>query len=234
MSSDSDSVLTGFSAGCIAAGLERCALARPGATASSIETSVYALLSRVREEPIVVDPRAFPAVLVDYTFVKGVIVGAFYDPSSFALLARGLDGLITGNATSAAELVATVLAVPPLVEKEANQGIKCGDKDWRVATRAALMPATEDLQSRSKLYGDLTAGVVATCARWRFDAKERYAGDFMGVKTKTPVLLIGNTWDPLTPLRSARNTSAGFEGSVVLEQRGYGVRADSHPFVACG
>jgi len=61
-----------------------------------------------------------------------------------------------------------------------------------------------------------------TCTQWKIEAKERYEGDFQ-VQTKKPVLLIGNTYDGLTPLLSAHNVSSGLKGSVVLEVRGYGV-----------
>jgi len=46
------------------------------------------------------------------------------------------------------------------------------------------------------------------------------------VRTKNPVLLVGQTYDPVTPMASARNISAGFEGSVVLEVMGFGVSTD--------
>lgn len=67
--------------------------------------------------------------------------------------------------------------------------------------------------------------MIAT--QWKLEAKERYTGDFR-VKTKHPMLVIGNTYDPTTPLRSARNISESFEGSVVLEHGGYGV---CYPFL---
>ena len=54
-------------------------------------------------------------------------------------------------------------------------------------------------------------------------AKERYTGGFSDIKTKNPLLFVGNTYDPLTPFVSAQNASAAFEGSVVLQHDGYGV-----------
>lgn len=65
------------------------------------------------------------------------------------------------------------------------------------------------------------AASMAACAQWPYNAKERYQGDFQ-VKTKNPVLFIGNTGDAHTPLVSAYNVSSGFEGSSVLEIDGYG------------
>ena len=62
----------------------------------------------------------------------------------------------------------------------------------------------------------------SACAQWKIEPKERYTGDF-NVKTKSPVLFIGNTFDGLTPLVSAKNVSSTFEGSALLTVDGYGV-----------
>lgn len=69
---------------------------------------------------------------------------------------------------------------------------------------------------------------MSACAQWPYSAKERYEGDFQ-VKTKNPVLILGNTGDAFTPLVSAYNLSSGFEGSVVLEIDGYGHASTSVP-----
>jgi hypothetical protein len=74
----------------------------------------------------------------------------------------------------------------------------------------------------SPRFGDVATVTISTCAQWDFEAKERYGGDFR-VKTSFPPLIIGNTWDPVTPLKSARNVTALFEGSVLLQHNGHGV-----------
>jgi TAP-like protein len=76
--------------------------------------------------------------------------------------------------------------------------------------------------NNSRIAGDMAVHFITQCAQWQMDAKERYEGDFQ-VQTVNPILLLQNTSDPVTPLRSAHNMSAGLEGSVVLEQNGYGV-----------
>lgn len=52
--------------------------------------------------------------------------------------------------------------------------------------------------------------------------KEQYTGDYKA-KTKNPILIIGSLYDLRTPLVSAKNASAGFEGSVVLQHNGLGL-----------
>jgi len=70
--------------------------------------------------------------------------------------------------------------------------------------------------------GETADNVVMSCAGLRIAANDRYTGDFQ-LGTGKPVLLIGNSWDPVMPLASAYNVSAGFEGSVVLRHNVCGI-----------
>jgi hypothetical protein len=107
------------------------------------------------------------------------------------------------------------------LDAEAQFGIKCGDVLHYEDDKENFRPVLEARHAQSKAGGDTADHVVAACAHWKLPAKERYSGDFQ-VKTKNPLLLIGNTGDPVTPLASARNMSSGFDGSVVLEHPGFG------------
>ncbi|KAF2165669.1 hypothetical protein M409DRAFT_23959 [Zasmidium cellare ATCC 36951] len=55
-----------------------------------------------------------------------------------------------------------------------------------------------------------------------FGTESRYGVECSDILTRNPVLFIGNSVDPTTPLVSAWNVSAGFRGSVVLRQDGVG------------
>lgn len=109
-----------------------------------------------------------------------------------------------------------------LSTQQSTMGIHCLDRSARAGTLEKLMPALEKLANVSRVLDGIPGSITIPCAQWKLHPKERYEGDFQ-VKPKNPVLLIGNTWDGLTPLRSAYNVSSGFEGSVVLEVNGYGV-----------
>lgn len=74
----------------------------------------------------------------------------------------------------------------------------------------------------SRISGDVNVLINMECAQWKMSAKEHYMGDFR-VKTRNPVLLIGNTWDPAIPFVSAQNVSDMLEGSVLLWYNAYGV-----------
>jgi len=59
------------------------------------------------------------------------------------------------------------------------------------------------------------------CSGWKIRAKERFTGPFVA-NTSYPLLLIGNTADPVTPVWNAHKMSHGFQGSVVLTQNSPG------------
>jgi hypothetical protein len=142
-----------------------------------------------------------------------------YFPAQWQGLALQLAALLTRNETLiAAGLTAETGSLVPFISQdlsltEAQNGIKCSDQkkyarqeDWDVIR----------LARHEKSFLADASDVVVTCARWPFNAKERYTGNF-SVDTPNPILLIGNTADPITPIASARNVSAGYPGSVVLE-----------------
>ncbi|UNI17087.1 hypothetical protein JDV02_003465 [Purpureocillium takamizusanense] len=60
-----------------------------------------------------------------------------------------------------------------------------------------------------------------TCGQWKSQAVGAYAGNFQA-KTKNPILFATNRYDGHTPIRSAQNVSAGFEGSGMLVVNGFG------------
>jgi len=216
---DADKVFSGFVKGCVAAP-QNCALAGKNATAAELEKSVYDFLEYLKYNPLVLD-----GAIIDYSAVKSAILGLLYGPGSWPLLAIGLHGVMTRNVTELRVLTdaAETLSNPFLYEYLA--GIQCSDKKPRVSALSDMLPFVNELYNQS-YFADVQTMVFSWCANWKFEAKERYSGDFQ-VKTRSPLLVIGNTYDPVTPLASALNVSHGFEGSVVLQHDGYGVSSSS-------
>ena len=216
MLTDTDKTWSGFFSGCLAQP-DNCAFTHRNVSAAELEESVYNLLDAVKYAPIV-----YNKTLIDYNLLKGVITAQLYTPSTWPKLAIALDALLSDAPTP--ETIDELFFGPNSETDllEANFGIKCGDKYARADSIDEVQPSLDALAEKSQLIGDLMAMITMQCAQWPFEARERYAGDFRA-QTREPVLIIGNTFDPLTPLVSARNVSAALEGSVLLEHRGYGV-----------
>lgn len=114
----------------------------------------------------------------------------------------------------------------PVVRRdlESSISIKCGDVlDSGKMNLTEILPQFEERIRRSYYFGDSQIE-FARCAQCKLSAKERYDWDFR-VKTKTGVMIINNSYDPITPLTSARNLTSLLEGSSLLHQEGaYGVK----------
>lgn len=170
--------------------------------------------------PVSMDGQGY---IVDYSTIKGTIYNALYFPTEWPRLAQKLDIMFSGNITGILnDLVAPLRAKP---DAEASKGIKCSDNQDPLQALQDALPGVKARAKLSKIGGDVADFSALQCARWGMQAKEQYTGDFK-VKTENPVLLVGTQNDPITPLISAKKMSEGFEGSVVLEQEGYGVSSN--------
>ena len=201
-----------------AAAPSSCILARNGATGPQLRSAIDKALGTLKFNPLPLGP-----AIIEYAAMKPLILACLKAPSLYPILISGLDGLVTGNTTAVSDFLVNIANIlGGLIDSDALQGIRCGEKTFRVARHEDLQPAISRLHNISKIAGDTFGPILMPCSRWKVNAKEVYSGNFQ-VRTRKPLLVIGNTFDPITPLASARNVSSGFEGSVVLEQRGFGV-----------
>ena len=159
--------------------------------------------------------------------IKGVIMNSLKDTQQWPVLAKQLMALVYGSKAEQTAVATALTALPP--DTPPNLGtvppfwsIHCGDRFPRAKKFNEVAPVFEKLKGISKLQGGPIAGTTAHCAQWPWHAKEAYKGDFR-VKTKEPVLVMSNSIDAHTPLRSAQNVSSGLHGSGLLEVNGIGV-----------
>ena len=228
MSHDTDAAFSAFLAQCVKAGSPQCALAQNNVTASRLENDIYNLFETIKQAPVPlsVSQIEYDAMssMVDYSSLKNLILLTLYHPFHFQLMAAGLQGLLNGNLSAVAAWRDAELSIfAETTEAESITGIRCSDKHTRASTIEEILPTVNQVAGGSKIGGFT---FTMPCARWRMDAKERYTGNFQ-VQTKFPVLLVGDTYDPATPIASAYNVSSGFVRSVVLERKGFGVSSCS-------
>ncbi|KAJ7259682.1 TAP-like protein-domain-containing protein, partial [Mycena rebaudengoi] len=219
---DTDAALQTFFDGCAAAGPDRCAFHAP--TAADIAANLSALTTRIRNEPLAVITNVSYGVF-DYSALRNIIFDMLFTPyESFTILAEGLAQLATGNAT----LLYRLNEVPPF------ECTKCGAKEpvfhlnkyeGGVATSCGDAVAVNDSVSQvrdfylneamvSSLGGEIFGNWRIVCAGWKIHREGRP----VGANTSFPLLVIGNTADPVTPLFWANKTAAAFPHSVLLTQ----------------
>ncbi|KAJ6480976.1 TAP-like protein-domain-containing protein [Mycena sanguinolenta] len=220
---DADKAWMSFIDGCVAAGPSACALHAP--TSAEIVAKVDKIYASLRARPIPVRTDNASG-LIDWNLVRGVLFSSLYSPYAFfSTGARILADLYQGNGTSLFEILqqqpAFQCACDPSEYQferlpEALYGLLCNDGE-RISPEYEDVVAHYERLSETSSWADVWAFLRMPCLDWPDFPKNHFRGPFVA-NTSFPLLLVGNTMDPVTPLWAAKKMSEGFAGSVVLTQ----------------
>ncbi|KAJ3506934.1 hypothetical protein NLJ89_g6589 [Agrocybe chaxingu] len=205
---DADKALQTFFAGCAAAGPDSCAFHSP--QPSAIKQRLDALYKRVLRQPAPAYSPSFPQYgVLDYALLKSTIFIALYAPyQTFPTLAQALKLLEDGDASLLYQL-----AIPRGGETPA--AVECADGKPVSDSPATLAEYAKQASLKSS-FGSQAASVRLLCSGWKI-----HPNSFKGpitANTSHPLLIIGNTADPITPLAAAKQAVKAFPGSVLLTQ----------------
>jgi len=224
---DTDKTLQTFFTGCYEAGPLECPFYAPSPEA--IRQNLTNLYDSVRAKPIAIKTRNTYGVL-DYNHIRTVIFASLYSPYAlFPIVGKALAELAGGDGTSLFELVN-----PPQPQYDCScDSSKEEERKWAEVTDASATILCNDgadipgdLESSRKYFeemakksewGDIWSSIRLGCVGWPKFPKDHFQGPFVA-NTSHPLLLIGNTADPVTPLWAAKKMSRGFKDSVVLTQ----------------
>ncbi|KAH9483235.1 Carboxylesterase A [Psilocybe cubensis] len=190
---DTDKVLDGFFTECAQAGPDNCQFWAP--TATHIRRNLTSIFESIRYRPISVKTDSTYGLL-DYSKLKQTIFATLYNPYVFfPSLAKALAELVTGNGSTLYTLIPDSIVPecqcdPELSytsDTDASIAIICNDGEEILEDIDALENHLESSMKISQ-WGDVMAGFRLNCP-------------FKG-KTSHPMLIIGNTADPVTPLWS--------------------------------
>jgi hypothetical protein len=217
---DTDKIMENFYSYCSKANTTQCPLNTGSLTAKEIKSVVENLITNIKEDPIPVPGKVDRAAdIITYSDVMNLIKDVFYTPLKlFPKQATLLADVAYGNGSLFADHKAKehTPSCPPL-PNPANQktpeqpctipttmagpAIFCSDgepldhwskKDW--------LKYVDTLVRQSKWIGEYWSSITLQCASWKGRAKWNVkAADLVG-NTAHPMLLIGNTLDPVTPL----------------------------------
>lgn len=151
-----------------------------------------------------------------------VIYNNLYFPNRWPQLAETLTGMLYGSLSDSPVSSEGPRPVPYNLGIDSVNGIRCSDALWRASAPEDILDQVKYQATVSKSFSDMMYEGTGTCAAWKMKAKEQYVGNFT-VKTNFPVMLVNSIFGVATPMVSAFNASAGFEGSVVLKNSSYGV-----------
>ncbi|KAJ7041515.1 TAP-like protein-domain-containing protein [Mycena alexandri] len=220
---DIDTGVQMFADGCFAAGPDDCAFYAPSSA------QITANLESVRTNPIpVITPISYN--VFSYSSLKNTIFDSLAEASSlFQVLAEGLADLAKGNAstiytafieTPPFECAADFNSTSPPIPFHENVfevmvSISCGDAVPVNDTVLELQKFYSEGQKVSN-FADLGTDLRVWCAGWKVYREGRFAGPFGAANTSFPLLVIGNTVDPVTPILGAEKPAKAFPGSVLL------------------
>ncbi|KAF8905789.1 TAP-like protein-domain-containing protein [Gymnopilus junonius] len=232
---DTDKAFESFLTGCANAGPEGCKFWAP--TPQDIERNLTALYDSLYSKPIPMKTDKSYGLL-DYSMLRSAIFGALYSPyASFSTLAEDLAALAKGDGSRIFDKASS----PPYecncdASKHAFDGLRdatvaiaCNDGDDVPGDLQSSKEYYEMLSSVSG-WADRWARIRLGCVGWPRFPKDHFQGPFEA-NTSHPILLVGNTADPVTPLWAAKKMSKGFRDSVVLTQDSAGHCSLSAPSI---
>ncbi|KIY61220.1 alpha/beta-hydrolase [Cylindrobasidium torrendii FP15055 ss-10] len=241
-----DEALADFAKDCFDAGSEVCAFHGNASSADQIHQSVFDLLDTVIKDPVAIPGPDSNGRSVDFAALKIAIFDSMYHPySTYPLLAQGLAELQNGNGTIISLLSGSVngsieisnldpdFVYDSRMQSEGLVAVACSDAGTAVASLDDLK-AKYDEDKKFSSFSDILLTTETACGlsvwKVRPEATFRDPGPIAADNTSFPILFIGNTLDPVTPLSArAKTVSANFPGSVVLTQNSGGHSSVTSP-----
>ncbi|KIP06187.1 hypothetical protein PHLGIDRAFT_467113 [Phlebiopsis gigantea 11061_1 CR5-6] len=228
-----EDALTSYYDACVAAGPDLCALYAN--SSSAIRSRVTSLLDTLHTAPVPASHNASNLGVVDAGLVLNRLFQTLFEPFSLGQsFAAALVALEAGNPLPVYEgTIASVIGGLDTCDAiktdyftagfiDTFAPIACGDSVGRARQTLEDARAEYDRLVGTTGFWSVLYGLFrAPCSTWNVTAKDTFNGTFT-TNTSEPILVISNTLDPSTPIDSGRNMSAGFTGSVLLEQNSTG------------
>ncbi len=195
------------------------------------EQRYAALADRLRQHPLVIQDPSGQSFRVTYNLLVAITLGALYGPVVWPDLAALLADLEANAspATTGAALArmraglgldaARQQAYPNDVE--GSPGVACSDS-VNPNSFTAWQRAADTSERRSGYFGRLWTWNWSACLPWPGGAgQDRYLGPWTA-RTASPVLVVGNYFDPATRYQGAVTASRLLPNSRLLSYAGWG------------
>ncbi|KAE9364696.1 hypothetical protein N431DRAFT_563952 [Stipitochalara longipes BDJ] len=210
---------------------EKCGLYDPHGV-EEIKSKLFSIIDSVKENPFPVPPSSSrgPQLVTGSDIDLGLHL-TLYEPLQLsAQFFSAMHNLSLRDGSWFAEfnrdgMISDIAALPESCKDAQPWNVECQVSDVLDSIGGMGIECTDgpDLQGRSpetfKAYWDLLSNTSKVLAPRK--ALDRLHCPLEG-NTSHPVLFIGNTLDPTTPVRSAHKIAAGFPDAVLLEQNAIG------------
>jgi pimeloyl-ACP methyl ester carboxylesterase len=191
---------------------------------------VQDLLTQAEQSPI---PSSEPGETRKATagVVLTAVQAALYDQQSWPQLAQGLASAKNGDAKALFSLADNLSgrlkdgSYSNLID--ANLAINCADTDQRYSEEQ-VRDLAKEWNAKYPLFGAGAATGLYTCSVWKADRTPLPERDADG---SAPILVVGNTGDPVTPLPGAEDMAKDLQSGVLMIWQGQG--HTSYPKTDC-
>jgi len=236
---------------------EACALGRAAVNEDSLHQEstllerVAALSAKLATKPMSVWHSRFGSGYVDASSLQTLLSSHLYWPASWKNLVDTLAAAERGNGTLLFEathgIFRTSRPSPPHTSPAStrqNYGasttinvIQCVDSQPlpdRYRDRDVQISAFRELGRQSPIGESWAISHIIPRVYCDLEAYETYRGPWDEARglqnTSLPILFVGNTLDPVTPLKNARHMAKAF-GAPLLVHDGYGHTSIAHPSI---
>ncbi|KAF4966827.1 hypothetical protein FSARC_5542 [Fusarium sarcochroum] len=219
---DTEHVLDGLFKECIKSG-DACPLYSTADSDSweGLKDKFLSFVGELKEQPLDVYINSTAYGLLDYQKIwYGAVFPTMYKPERWHTFAERMEQLLHGNGTQA--LLDYGLDdsedSDALYTVSMNDGLS-GPEHWPQDLDSLLDIVLPTL-NRSIFAPDDLVYLFAK-QQWRIPKTHNFVPRY-GVETAHPLLILTTTYDPVCPLVSAKTALAAFEGSRLIEVKGYG------------
>ena len=231
---DADLALDNFFQACHEAGPDSCAIWSNGTEA--VRKRFLKADRQLLDSPL---PVASYGLLKWPSWRSGVYNALYRPAPGFPLLAGVASEILDGaagpyihaymelvqSATSSAETYLTDSKTGLKNSPDAGTLISCSDggvQSSKELTMKQLDAIVAQYNKVSQFFGGVSSQYSLICKGANLTAKARYTPPFKNITTATPILFVGNTADPTTPIRNVHAMADAFPGSRVLTIKGTG------------
>jgi pimeloyl-ACP methyl ester carboxylesterase len=221
---DTDRVFDALLTQCQAAGPQRCALAGQGPVAPRVNR----LLRRLRRAAIPAPNAKPPGRLTSGETLTAVKLGALGHPESWPQAAGLIDAALRGDGSGIKALARGAASERFHATFEPGAAMLCADSPARQSAQAWPREVRR-LEAVSRIGGRVFGWLQgAPCASWPVRSADRYTGPW-NARTPNPILIIGTTLDPNTPIANARTAQRRLGNAILLTHDGFGHLSGADP-----
>ncbi|TKY86942.1 hypothetical protein EX895_004230 [Sporisorium graminicola] len=247
-----DAFHDGFLGECVDAGPAHCALAQPLKQGDPLPTkqdlinTMQDLFTQLLERPVAGYTNDSGPIIITYAQVVALVSIAMYDPATWDDLAAAVYELLRGNVMPISQRLDTWTydpSQPALPSADHTQLemialVVCSDQydsplpaGYDVETNGEqwYLDLWKQMTNQAQVGADRDFLLMLSCRHWNstFGApKDVYRGD-LNHTLSNPLLLIGTTYDPATPLRNARMLLQEMgDNARLIVHHGYGHLSD--------